>query len=1319
MSEPTDSASERSERFQALIGAYLDAVQSGRPVDREAWLAAHPDLAGDLRAFLADYDQFQELAAPLRDVAGAAAGAAATVSHESAGLSIGSGASPDVTFEGGDSAAPPAAGTRVRYFGDYELVRTLGEGGMGIVFEARQRSLDRIVALKMIRAGRFAGDDDLRRFRNEAEAVAKLDHPHIVPVYEVGEHEGHNYFSMKRIDGTSLAANLSGYRDRPREAARLVAAVAKALHHAHQRGVLHRDLKPSNILLDAKGEPHLTDFGLAKRLEGPGAAETTRTGAILGTPAYMAPEQASGRRGEVTTATDVYGLGALLYALLTGHAPFRGESVADTLLQVRERSPEPIRRSNAMVPRDLETICRRCLEREPRRRYASADAVAEELERWLRGEPITARPVGTLERGWMWCRRNPVVAGLIGAVAVALIMGTAVSTVFAVRASNRARAERIERIRAENAEKDTRKARGEIEGTFARSLLRPLDPAGDAKDALAPTEVESLWELAGYGSESLRLRLLDEATRSPMTTRQLCARSEPALIAAVGLDLRKREQALELLNERLGETGLPLAQKADIALTALELTDRGGSETGACEEALAGAIKADLPAHLPAAWTEHLSRNVARLEPDRAGRLIRLTLEEKPSPSERERLALALAMSSPLEPAKADRVCDEVLRRLIDTLVRETDRRRGIPPEFDALSRRMPRGEAIRRLAEAMDRVIDSGARQRLAVHLGAVIRAIPREDVPEIRPATARSLADALGRETIPWAREDLALALANLTKSWQQPKSSEVMPVVQSLATALRAQKDPERRGHLAWALAPLAELLGPEESTRICLSAAESLSSDWTKTKKIDSDQEWWIRGIGAMVIRLPPDLAARTAHLIATVAPPAGHGAMNLYYLLAGLDADDAARTARVLVAALRQDTDPETRWWLAAGLCLVAKNKDPIEAARVCGPAVVEMGKAVATRKASEQNEYNQFLIDGFVVVASRQEPAVAGSSARVLADLIKKNSFLDVRRLATGLTTVAGRMEPAESARVCGEAARALADSSGREPSGNFGIALAALAGRMERIEAERICGEAARDFCNALSGDKDTDQAWTAAGLAAVAKGLNPVEAARVLSEALRGEMDADACRRLVEGLSATTARMEPPAAAQICDRTIRSLLRSRSAKPRAAEDRRGFDSSVAELLPRLEARKANAQAALLAAMMCSESKGVEFDGEPAERILSRLLTDTSQTQRELRAVRIAMATIGPGVGSLIAAVSLAAEPWPCRLTTQELVDLLKMPTCFGKARRVVLDHLGNIHGRRFANHWEFVHFTHENHLSLDVTSPPRRPDPASLGAE
>ena len=265
-----------------------------------------------------------------------------------------------------DRSAGPSlpAGTRVGYFGDYELLKVLGEGGMGIVYKARQLSLNRPVALKMIKAARFASADEVRRFQNEAEAVARLDHPNIVPIFEVGQYEDQHYFSMKLIAGESLDKRLKDYIADPRRAARLVATTAGAIHHAHQRGILHRDLKPANILIDAEGQPHVTDFGLAKRVEGD--SELTRSGAILGTPAYMAPEQASGKRGAVTTATDVYGLGAVLYALLTGRAPFGGTTVIDTLEQVRERPPEPPRKLNPRVPRDLEVICLKCLEKDPR-----------------------------------------------------------------------------------------------------------------------------------------------------------------------------------------------------------------------------------------------------------------------------------------------------------------------------------------------------------------------------------------------------------------------------------------------------------------------------------------------------------------------------------------------------------------------------------------------------------------------------------------------------------------------------------------------------------------------------------------------------------------------------------------------------------------------------------------------------------------------------------------------------------------------------------------------------------------------------------------
>src|SRR4051794_16862585 len=322
-------------------------------------------------------------------------------------------ADPDVTTDppaggtapltAGPAGAAEAAPDVIRYFGDYEVHAELGRGGMGVVYRARQVSLNRPVALKLIRAGVLAGDDELRRFQNEAEAVALLDHPGIVPVYEVGEHEGQRYLSMKLVPGGNLAGRLAAYRDDPRTAAALLAEVAEAVHHAHVRGVLHRDLKPANILVDDSGRPHVTDFGLAKRVEAD--AELTDTGAILGTPAYMAPEQALGRRGSITTATDVHGLGAVLYSLLTGPAPFVGDSPVGTLTKVKEQPPEPPGKFNARVPRDLEVICLKCLGKTPGRRYGSAQALSEDLCRFLAGEPISARPLRALERLAIWVRR--------------------------------------------------------------------------------------------------------------------------------------------------------------------------------------------------------------------------------------------------------------------------------------------------------------------------------------------------------------------------------------------------------------------------------------------------------------------------------------------------------------------------------------------------------------------------------------------------------------------------------------------------------------------------------------------------------------------------------------------------------------------------------------------------------------------------------------------------------------------------------------------------------------------------------------------------
>jgi tRNA A-37 threonylcarbamoyl transferase component Bud32 len=323
----------------------------------------------------------------------------------------------------------------------YEILGVLGRGGMGVVYRARQTKVNRLVALKMILAGGHAGDDERRRFLTEAEAVARLQQPNIVQIHEVGEADGQPFFTLEYLPGGSLAARLSGTPLPPKEAARVVEQLARGIHYAHGKGIVHRDLKPANVLLTEDGTPKVTDFGLAKRVEvGSGL---TVTGAILGTPEYMAPEQAGGGGKRVGPAADVYALGAILYECLTGRPPFRAATALDTILQVVSQEPASVRQLQPGVPADLETICHRCLQKEPGKRYARAEDLAEDLRRLQAGEPIRARPVGSAERAWRWCRRNPMVAGLLTAVAATLLLGTGVATYFAIAA--RASAKQLER----------------------------------------------------------------------------------------------------------------------------------------------------------------------------------------------------------------------------------------------------------------------------------------------------------------------------------------------------------------------------------------------------------------------------------------------------------------------------------------------------------------------------------------------------------------------------------------------------------------------------------------------------------------------------------------------------------------------------------------------------------------------------------------------------------------------------------------------------------------------------------------------------------
>lgn len=452
----------------------------------------------------------------------------------------------------------PEEAPLIRQLGDFELIEQIGRGGMGVVYKARQKSLNRLVALKLISAGELASPDFIERFKMEAEAAASLDHPHIVPIYEVGEVKSQHYLAMKLIEGVPLDRKLASGPLPCRIAAEMAGKLARAVHFAHQRGILHRDLKPNNILVDAQGSPFLTDFGLAKLIEK--ESTITRTLAVLGTPSYISPEQAAGNSKSITTAADVYGLGAVLYETLTGQPPFAGGTTVQTIRQVLEKEPRRPSLLNRAVDRDLETVCLKCLEKDPARRYASADALAGDLERWLHGEPISARPAGTFERLAKWTARHPTQAALAAVSILALVSIATISSILTVRI-NRARQ------LAENRGEESRKSLVRL--NVAAGLRREED-----KDVFAGLlwHAEALrLENGDAAREAVHRARIESAFRQAPRLLQVWTHHGPVLVARFSLDGRRAatgglDNMAHLFDAHSGEEiGPPLAHSSGVA----------------------------------------------------------------------------------------------------------------------------------------------------------------------------------------------------------------------------------------------------------------------------------------------------------------------------------------------------------------------------------------------------------------------------------------------------------------------------------------------------------------------------------------------------------------------------------------------------------------------------------------------------------------------------------------------------------------------------------------------------------------------------------
>ena len=472
MSDPTPN------QLDEVLAAYLEAVERGWAPDRQRLLSCYPELAEGLRNFFLTEDRVENVTAALR--------LTPSTSSPSLGTTVSDGS-------GGAARRPRVPG--------YQVLDELGRGGMGVVYRARQLACDRIVALKMILSGDQASPADRERFRTEVQAAARLQHPGIVQLFEVGEADGQPFFSMEYVAGGSLANHLEGTPLPPKDAARMVHQLADAVHAAHRAGIVHRDLKPANVLLASKGSappltgsvPRIVDFGLAKMLD---SEARTQSGAILGTPSYMAPEQARSQRGTVGPATDVYALGAILYELLTGRPPFKGATPLETALLVVSEELVPLRRLIPKCPRDLETICLKCLEKAPQRRYVTAEALAADLSRFLQGGAIQARSPGMGERAIRLARRNPLTAALVLLCGLSLV-GLAVGGFWlAQEAEARARAEAESRRYAEAA-LDQESGRAQRYGGVLQDSVDIPELRERLKARLNPEDLSSL-QLRGF-----------------------------------------------------------------------------------------------------------------------------------------------------------------------------------------------------------------------------------------------------------------------------------------------------------------------------------------------------------------------------------------------------------------------------------------------------------------------------------------------------------------------------------------------------------------------------------------------------------------------------------------------------------------------------------------------------------------------------------------------------------------------------------------------------------------------------------------------------
>jgi hypothetical protein len=1028
---------------------------------------------------------------------------------------------PDRT-QGTLPAQTSVAGTDREYpeIPGYEILGILGHGGMGVVYKARQLGANRLVALKMLRALEHASPTERLRFQIETEAVACLQHPHIVQLHEVGEVRGQPFFSLEFCDGGTLAQQLKKQRPTPRESAQLIETLARAMHYAHLRGVVHRDLKPANVLLaGSERVPKITDFGLARQLDSDSGQ--TQAGVVMGTPSYMAPEQASGRTHEAGPAADVYALGAILYHCLAGQPPFQGQATDATLELVRTQEPVPPSRWQKGVPVDLETICLKCLRKEPEKRYASAAELADDLQRYQRGEPILARRVGSTERAIKWVKRNPWLAGAAASVVLSLAVGVTYGFL-------KYRETEAANANLEQANGNLEQANDNLLTVGARALLRPLAAQVQPRQPLPPLndqEIEPLWELAGATDEALRLRFVAVALDDPTLRRRLTARAPFALQAAVGLDAPLRKRVEELLVQRLqagesaqgGRGGIPHTSAEEQEQMALCLAHLGGLDgrlAGRTADVLVQAMTRTTETNALQTLAVGLAAVGARLEPkDAAAAAATLTqamTRTTDHPYGLQYLAQGLAaVAARLESKEAAQAATTLAQTMTSTKNPRTLHQ--LAQGLVAVAARLePKeaaqvcGPAAASLTQEMTRTTTWQLLPSLAQGLAAVAARLEPKEAAQVCGQAAAILTQALSKPTIWQALQSLSQALEAVA-SRLEPK--EAAAAAATLTQAMTRTTDVYGLQYLAQGLAAVAARLEPKEAAQVCGQAASTLTQNITKN---------------------PYPLGPLTQGLAAVAAR---------------LEPKEAAEIAAALTQALsRIRTDSIALQPLAQGLAAVAARLEPKEAAQVCGPAAVSLTQALTTTMNPLTMES---LTQSLAVVAARLEAKEAAEIAATLTQAMSKNTKpYALGFLAQGLAAVAARLEPKEAAQVYGPAAATLTQEMTNTTNATalqyLAQGLAAVVAHLEPKEAAQVCGPAAASLTQAMSRNTNPKALPSLAqGLAVVAGRLEPKEATQVcgpaaatLSQAMTRTTNPYDLQDLAQALAAVLACELPPQA-------------------------------------------------------------------------------------------------------------------------------------------------------------------------------------------